>query len=142
LTVYADSSFFASKYVQDIHSLEADRRMVQLPEVFLTAFNRAELTHAIYGQVFRGRISSAQAAAAWSLFEQDCLAGVWVPAQMPERTWDRCIELARRHVPALGVRTLDSLHVACAMELRAQRFWTFDDRQARLAEAVGLDTSA
>jgi predicted nucleic acid-binding protein len=61
---------------------------------------------------------------------------------MPERTWDRCIELARRHVPALGVRTLDSLHVACAMELRAQRFWTFDDRQARLAEAVGLDTSA
>jgi len=27
------------------------------------------------------------------------------------------------------------------MELRAQTFWTFDDRQARLAEAVGLDTN-
>jgi predicted nucleic acid-binding protein len=40
------------------------------------------------------------------------------------------------------VRTLDSLHVACALELKAERFWTFDDRQARLAEVVGLDTSA
>jgi predicted nucleic acid-binding protein len=40
------------------------------------------------------------------------------------------------------VRTLDSLHVACALELKAERFWTFDDRQVRLAEAVGLDTTA
>jgi hypothetical protein len=32
--------------------------------------------------------------------------------------------------------------VACALELRAERFWTFDERQAKLAEAVGLDTSA
>jgi predicted nucleic acid-binding protein len=40
------------------------------------------------------------------------------------------------------VRTLDSLHVACALELKAERFWTFDDRQARLAEAVGLNLSA
>jgi predicted nucleic acid-binding protein len=42
----------------------------------------------------------------------------------------------------LGVRTLDSLHVACALELKVQKFWTFDDRQARLAQAIGLDTSA
>jgi hypothetical protein len=32
--------------------------------------------------------------------------------------------------------------VACALELRAERFWTFDERQAKLAEAVGLDASA
>jgi predicted nucleic acid-binding protein len=30
--------------------------------------------------------------------------------------------------------------VACALELKAQRFWTFDERQARLAKAVGFDT--
>jgi hypothetical protein len=31
-----------------------------------------------------------------------------------------------------GVRTLDSLqHVACALELKAERFWTFDDRQLK-----------
>ena len=51
------------------------------------------------------------------------------------------LDLARRHGPTLGIRTLDSLHVACALELKAEKFWTFDERQARLAEAVGLDTN-
>jgi predicted nucleic acid-binding protein len=36
------------------------------------------------------------------------------------------------------VRTLDSLHVASALELKADRFWTFDERQAKLAKVVGL----
>lgn len=65
-----------------------------------------------------------------------------MPVEFPLRAWDTGIDLARRHGPALGVRTLDSLHVACALELKAERFWTFDERQARLAEAVGLNTSA
>jgi len=42
---------------------------------------------------------------------------------------------------ALGTRTLDTLHVACALELKAERFWTFDQRQAKLAKAAGLKTS-
>jgi predicted nucleic acid-binding protein len=36
------------------------------------------------------------------------------------------------------VRTLDSLHVACALQLKAEQFWTFDERQAKLAKAEGL----
>ena len=47
-------------------------------------------------------------------------------------------ELGPRHAARLGARTLDSLHVACALELRAERFWTFDERQKRLARAEGL----
>ena len=67
---------------------------------------------------------------------------MWQSTPFPHRAWETCVELARRFGPTLGVRTLDTLHVACALELKAQKFWTFDDRQARLAEAVGLDTSA
>jgi len=37
--------------------------------------------------------------------------------------------------------TLDTLHVASALELGAERFWTFDERQAKLARAVGLKVS-
>ena len=58
----------------------------------------------------------------------------------PDATFVTCERLARRHVAKLGVRTLDSLHVAAALELQADRFWTFDQRQARLAEAEGLST--
>jgi predicted nucleic acid-binding protein len=43
-------------------------------------------------------------------------------------------------VARLGNRTLDTLHVASALELKAERFWTFDDRQAKLARAAGLRT--
>ena len=50
--------------------------------------------------------------------------------------------MVRRHGPILGVRTLNSLHTAAALELGADKFWTFKERQARLAQAVGLDTGA
>jgi predicted nucleic acid-binding protein len=43
--------------------------------------------------------------------------------------------------PQLGTRTLDTLHVASALELGASEFWTFDQRQQKLAKAVGLATS-
>jgi predicted nucleic acid-binding protein len=142
LTVYADSSFLAPVYVADIHASEALRRMGSRPEVWLTPFNRAELAHALYQQVFRGRFSAAEAQQAWNNFQQDYWNGIWIPASLPEKLWERSILLAERYGPTLGVRTLDSLHVACALELKAERFWTFDDRQGRLAEAVGLDTTS
>lgn len=142
MTIYADTSFVAPLYAIDVHSQESRRRMASKPIVWLTSFIRAELAHAIYRQVFRARISEAGSALAWRDFEQDCIAGVWIPVELPEQIWETGIGLARRHGPTLGMRTLDSLHVACALELKAQRFWTFDERQARLAEAAGLDTTA
>jgi len=60
---------------------------------------------------------------------------------MPDDVFEVCADLARRYGPRLGVRTLDSLHVACALQLKAERFWTFDERQAKLAKAAGLKIS-
>jgi predicted nucleic acid-binding protein len=142
LNVYVDTSFLASHYLIDAHSSEADRRMARHPLAYLTPFHRAEMMHVVNQQVFRGNIPLQKAELCWRDFEQDCLTGIWADVNLPEKSFTRCIEIARNHVATLGVRTLDSLHVACALELRAQRFWTFDDRQARLAEAVGLDTTA
>lgn len=110
--------------------------------VWLTRLNRAEMAHAIHRHVFRGRLAADDARSLWNQFEQDCEQGVWIEVALPETMWERSIDLARRHGPRLGVRTLDSLHVACALELKARQFWTFDERQAKLAEAEGLDTVA
>jgi predicted nucleic acid-binding protein len=142
LIVCADTSFLASRYIPGAHSAEADRRMLGLPSVWLTPLNRAELAHAINRHVFRDRMSSSEASMAWRDFEHDCVAGIWLLADLPQKAWHTSIDLARRFGPTLGVRTLDSLHVACALELRADRFWTFDTRQEQLAQAAGLDTSA
>lgn len=59
-------------------------------------------------------------------------------APLPEVLFEKAAEIARAHVAQTGTRTLDTLHVAAALELKAERFWTFDDRQAKLAKAVGL----
>jgi predicted nucleic acid-binding protein len=56
----------------------------------------------------------------------------------PEAAFDLSVRLSRVHAPVVGARALDTLHVAAAMELGAKEFWTFDDRQAKLAVAVGL----
>jgi predicted nucleic acid-binding protein len=73
--------------------------------------------------------------------EEHVLAGRWVSLPMPEEAFELCTDLARRYGPKFGMRTLDTLHVACALELKAERFWTFDERQAKLAKAAGLKTS-
>ena len=73
-------------------------------------------------------------------FERDRGVGVWVEVSFPDMAFDVCRELARRYAARLGSRTLDTLHVAGALELKAERFWTFDERKAKLARAAGLKT--
>lgn len=142
MNAYVDSSFLVSCYIADAHSPLVDQRMAHGFPIWITPFNRAELANAIYQQVFLKRLTLVEAQKVWDEFQRDYLSGLWTPVEFPHRAWETCTELARRHGPTLGVRTLDSLHVACALELRAERFWTFDERQARLAESVGLNTNA
>ncbi len=141
MTTYVDSSFIVPIYTRDIHTDQALRLLESRPVMSLTPLNRAELAHALYQQVFRGRVSSVEVDSAWDAFERDCASGVWIRVDLPLNTWETSVTLAREYGSTLGVRTLDSLHVACAMELKAERFWSFDERQKRLAEAVGLDTT-
>ncbi len=74
-------------------------------------------------------------------FLSDEASGLYRKSSLPEGAFEVCADLARKYAPALAMRTLDSLHVACALELKADRFWTFDERQAKLAKARGLKTS-
>jgi predicted nucleic acid-binding protein len=71
-------------------------------------------------------------------FASDEAANLWSETPLPENAFELCADLARRYGAKLGMRTLDTLHVACALELKVGRFWTFDERQAKLAKAVGL----
>jgi predicted nucleic acid-binding protein len=138
LIVYVDSSFLISVYLDDTHSPAAEKLLRTEPSILTTPLHYAEWAHAIAQQIFRGRISATEAARAEQELEKDRQAGLWKDVAMPERVFEVCADLARQHGPKLGNRTLDSLHVACALELNAERFWTFDERQAKLAKARGL----
>jgi predicted nucleic acid-binding protein len=86
-------------------------------------------------------MSAEAARRANSQLVSDEAANLWREAPLPENAFELCADLARRYGAKLGIRTLDSLHVACALELKAEHFWTFDERQAKLAKAAGLKTS-
>jgi predicted nucleic acid-binding protein len=141
LSVYADSSFVVSLYLTDVHSPDARHRVQGAPPLILTALHRAEWAHALGQHQFRGTLTAEAARRTNSQFVSDDAASLWREAPLPENAFALCADLARRYGPKLGTRTLDSLHVACALELKAERFWTFDERQAKLAKAVGFKTA-
>jgi len=138
LSIYADSSFLVSLYVTDQHSSLSRQRVLTVPGLWLTPLHRAEWAHAIGQHVFRGILSPNQANQLHHQLEEDKSTGVWVQIDIPENALEVCADLARRYGPKLGIRTLDGLHVAVALELQAEGFWTFDDRQLKLAKAAGL----
>jgi predicted nucleic acid-binding protein len=139
LTTYADTSFFVSLYVKDTHSITADHMLRGGERPPITPLHIAEWTHAIAQQVFRRHMTVTEADRLHRDFYEDRSARIWQTISVPETALEVCTDLGRRYGPKLGMRTLDSLHVACALELKAERFWTFDIRQRKLARAVGFD---
>ena len=67
----------------------------------------------------------------------DTGAVVLVATEWPD-VHSRAEELSRRHTAAGGHRSLDVLHVATALHLKAAEFLTFDASQRKLAAAAGL----
>jgi len=141
LSIYVDTSFLVSLYIPDRHSPAAERQMASNPVVWLTPLHVAEWTHAVEQQVFRKAASRTEADQAHERFRQHRESALWMEVVVPETAFAVGAKLARRYGARLGLRTLDTLHVASALELKAARFWTFDERQERLARAAGLKTS-
>lgn len=142
MSVYADTSLLVSLYVWDSHTVAARELMMQGSRVWFTPFHLTECVHAIMQQVFQDRIRLAQAEAAYADLKRDLTAGLWLETAVPEQAFTVSADLAQRYGSKLGIRTLDSLHVACALEFKVEQFWTFDERQGKLAKAVGLKTFA
>ena len=138
MIVYADTSFIVSLYLYDAHSDVALERVQRRPLFCLIPLHRAEFENTLALHLFRRKLSAAAAESARSNFERDRARGVWRDAAFPANTFDRSIDLARRYGNGVGFRTLDSLHIAAALELKAEAFWTFDDRQRTLAGVVGF----
>jgi predicted nucleic acid-binding protein len=108
--------------------------------VFLvTPFGETEFTSVVFA--ITARPGGWAINDAWSIeehFTRDSQTGVWQWEDFPPDVWARARELSRRHAPALGCRAMDALHVASALILAADDFYTFDRDQAKLARAVGL----
>ena len=140
MSSYADTSFLVSLYGRDVNS-RAAILLVQKerPTFVVTPFGEAEFINIVFAVTARPKgWTTGEARTIEQDFVQDLELGVWEREDLPAQTWQRARELSRRHAPALGTRALDTIHVASALLLGAQDFYTFDRDQTRLARAAGL----
>ncbi len=141
MSAYLETSFLISLYTADANSAAAALAMRRAAGPFpLSPFGQSELTNAIELRRFRREISAEQARAASADGASDLARGVFYAVGVPATLFEHARTLSRKHTAVLGTRTLDILHVAAALTLAAESFYTFDRRQAQLARAEGLAT--
>jgi predicted nucleic acid-binding protein len=139
LRVYADSSFLVSLYTLDSHSAAAAAEVRRLrPKLILTPLAELELTNALELRIFRKESPAAEVHDARTVLGGHINEGFYDVVGMPAAVYDLARRIAASRTAASGTRTLDILHVASAVLLRADAFWTFDQRQAKIAKAEGL----
>ncbi len=140
MTAYFDTSVITKWYVPEVDSEAALRLRDRFtPPLPLTHLHRVELASAWQLKVFRKEMKDAAVALAQADLGTDLEAGLWVPpAYDLASVFDRAGQMAGRHTRRLGVRSLDILHVAAALELSAATFVTADVRQGKLASACRL----
>lgn len=153
MTPYADTNFYTRVYLQLPESVKADRLLAEAKEsaatpLPLTWLHRVEILNAFQLHVFQAHdagqsyISAQQAALAHANFRSDTqksefLRSVVIPDVELEKQFE---ELSLRRTARHGFRTYDLLHVASALLLRCDTFWSFDARATHLAKLEGLKT--
>ena len=138
--VYVDPSALARLYLHEEGSREmAAWRARNRGPLAVTHHGRTEIVNALCRAAFLGHLDVEALAEALTDFSTDFAEGRLHQADILWRAaLDRAGDLSRKHTPTLGTRSLDVLHVACALELKLRRFLTFDLRQQQLARLTGL----
>ncbi len=148
---YADTNFFTRAYLKLPESEEADRLLAHAAKAGATPLpvtwlHRIETSNAFQLHVYFARspaqphVTPEQAALALANYRDDleraaCLIAVSIASPELERQFE---ELSLRHTARHGFRTYDLLHVASALVLKCDTFWSFDARTSRLAALEGL----
>ncbi|HMD17603.1 MAG TPA: type II toxin-antitoxin system VapC family toxin [Terriglobales bacterium] len=139
MKIYVDSSFLVSLYSADANWPAAARTMqASAGECLVTTLGEFEVVNAFGLRVFRREVSAAQAQESVTDFEKDLRDGVLQLRGLPDAVFDCARELSRRTTAKLGTRAADLLHVAAAVELGVDCFYSFDQQQRKLAHAVRL----
>ena len=98
----------------------------------------AELTNALRLKVFWRDITATQAEGQLAHFRSRKERGQYVFPHLDRAALMERFRQLSLHSMKIGTRTLDVMHVACACEIQADAFISFDERQCALAKLAGL----
>ncbi|MBK1832079.1 PIN domain-containing protein [Verrucomicrobiaceae bacterium R5-34] len=142
--IYADTSILASLVMRDKNSAMALDLFQSATKPF--AYNwlhKLEVGNALRLSLSEKRLTESDVSVSESTVEELVSSR---RLEVIEPDWGRVFERGRglslAHTKECKARSLDILHVACAMDLQIREFWSFDDRQRKLAEFAGLRTNS
>ena len=105
----------------------------------VTPLHELEMRSAVRQKVGRHEITESECQSTLEAFDRDLTGGVLV-RRSPR--WENVFavfeSLSRQHTAVTLCRTLDTLHVALAVEMGMTEFCSFDQRQATMARLAGL----
>jgi len=137
--IYLDTSVLVSMHIRDANTPAALSLIRGTDEVLLmSSLAEFETMNAFNLRVFRNEMLSINRDNAVRDLEEDVRSGLLALMSLPDSAFVRAKALAQTLTPTIGVRALDLLHVAAAMELGASTLFTFDPKQRRTAQAAGL----
>jgi predicted nucleic acid-binding protein len=139
LSIYLDASFVVSLYGPDSNFLKASNALQHATGVlFVSALCELESANAFRLRVFRKDATAAEAQRSIDYLDLDLGSRILERRLLPESSFVRAHRISSQHSAQLGTRGADLLHVAAALELGADQFFSFDLLQRKLASAVGL----
>jgi hypothetical protein len=145
--------FFTRFYFQLVDSpvaidLLARARRDKAPPLPITWLHHLEVVNAFELQVFgsrqknQSRVNAGHAASAQASFREDVSRSNFLisAALSEEPLRSRFEDLSLRHTARHGFRVYDIIHVASALLLGCDTFWSFDTKASPLAKLEGLRT--
>jgi predicted nucleic acid-binding protein len=129
-----DSSSFAKRYVQETGSDELDNVLHDASELALCVILVPELISGLNRRLREGAIHARDYRKAKGLLLDDVCDAIIL--QLTPAVISRSVNLLENNV----LRAMDALHIACALEWKADLFVTSDRRQLDAAINSGLRT--
>ena len=128
--LYLDTSAFLKLYFKE-HGSEAVQQLIasQRHPLPVWEIQQMEMVNAMRLKVFWKEISLAEAERQISLFKDRRRRGLYYKAEIDRLELSETFERLSLQTVRNGGRTMDILHVACALVLGASHFLTFDNLQ-------------
>ena len=143
MSLYYDSGILVKLYVREESSDAVARSLAARGEaVIVNDLHELEIRNALRLKRFRDEIGDGQLAASMAMLASDLAADRLIRGRGGSDWGSACAEAERLSATMtadLGVRTIDLLHVAAALDRTASGLVSLDHRQRAAARASGLD---
>ncbi len=137
--LYLDTSALLKLYILERGSEAVQARLASQDQPLpVWEIQEFELVNALRLKAFWKEITPAQAEVQIGRFDDRKRRGLYYFPEVARGDLTQTFRTLSAETVRLGCRTMDILHVACAVQIGATEFLTFDERQRALAGHAGL----